>query len=275
MVWFLFVLQLVHAAPIFESYQKILSGSVPTGYIIIRYEADAKGQLVTTMYTRTNTMGGDITEGIKAISDKKFKPVSFTYTNKTGEQIKLIDGQFKNGKLNLAITENGKVEKKVVPVKQGTFLSSFLVYLMLNNPKGLSKGLKYNYDAIAEEAGESFAGEAYIEGQETYKGVSVYKVLNTYKGAKFISFVTNNGEILLTKSPLQGVAIEMVASKDEAVKNLPFDTKSVALLFGEIPQGKVNILSKKADAPEKKEKGADVPAGKGIHTKSGEEPAKK
>jgi hypothetical protein len=321
MVWLLLlVVQTLHAAPLFEAYNRILSGGVPTGYIITRFESDAKGNLISLAYTRTNTMGGDIAESIKAVSDKKFAPISFSYTSKVGNDIKLIDGKAKGPKMEVSITENGNTTKKTVALKKGTFLSSVLVYLMLNNPKGLAKGLKYSYEAVAEESGTVHSGEAFIENNETYKGFSVYKILNVFKDSKFISFVTSNGEILLTKSPLQGVTVEMVASKEEATQNLPFDPKSIAVLFGEIPKGQTNVLNKKSqgttgtnnaevnadkkaatsnttkisgaqskdDALDNEDekplpapgegfdslddppaKGGDVPAGQGIHTKSG------
>lgn len=289
-------------APLFEAYHKILSGGVPTGYVIARYESDAKGNLTATTFTRTNTMGGDITESIRAACDKKFQPISYSFTSKVGDSTKIIDGVVKGQKMEVKITENGKSETKVVQLQKGVFLSQFLVYLMLTNPKGLAKGLKYNFKAIAEELGSVEAGEAYVDSTETYKGVTVFKILNTFNGTKFISLVTSNGEIMQTRSPLQGVSVEMVANREEATTNLPFDTKTVALVFGQLPEGKVNTLAKAAEKQTDKRadkqtekptdtaspnptekaagtqdklapaapgtgKGADIAPGQGLHTK--------
>lgn len=313
----------VHALTLLESYNRIVAAGSAVGYVVQRYSTDPSGKITSVAFTHTNLAEGGTSESIKAVCDKKFTPISFSYTAKLGNEVKLIDAHFKPTKpakakgksaakaedkaidliMDVSVTEKGKTTKQSVQLKGGVFLSQFLVYLMLTNPKGLTKGVKYNYEAIAEETGNVLAGDAFVDSVEVYKGYSVSKVVNNFNKVKYISLVTSNGELLLTQSPDQNLTVEMVKDRDEATKGFPVDTKSLTLLFGNVPKGDINVLAKqpkgggssatdpqpvsagtspvgeKSDTPQLKEptapaKGSEITPGKGVYIKGGSQAPK-
>ena len=151
---------------------------------------------------------------------------------------------------------------------KGTFLSTFLGYLMLNN--GYSENKKFGYYAVAEEDGEVFNGQAIIKKRVKLDGIDSYRILNTFKGTKFVSFVTDRGEVISTKSPLQQIATQLTPSPAIATKGFPVPSRSLKMLFGKVPLGKINILAQRM-APSKK---PSLDAGKLIPGKTKGLPAK-
>ena len=57
-----------------------------------------------------------------------------------------------------------------------------------------------------------------------------------------------NGEAVVSVSPALNIAAELVADPSEATKGMSFNSKTIELLFGNIPTGKTNILSQKPTA---------------------------
>ena len=61
--------------------------------------------------------------------------------------------------------------KETKKIKKGTFLSTFLLYLIMQDKSG---GLKldnsYLYNAIAEEEGVAYTGQALVSSREKIKG---------------------------------------------------------------------------------------------------------
>ena len=72
-----------------------------------------------------------------------------------------------------------------------------------------------------------------------------FRVLNKFKGAEFVSFVTPKGEVLGTASPLNGISTELVATADDATKGFAVPKSTLKILFGGVPDGKVNAVSGK------------------------------
>lgn len=278
-----------HGKILFEGYYKIISGGQHTGYIIQRYETNGKGNFVATSYTRTKPLDTELIDSTKALADKSLKPISYSFTSITGKETKVIDAKFEKNKITGTLTTGKQVQQigKALPAK--TFLSTFLIYEMLKHPDGLKVGLKYNYNAIAEEVPELAEGVAYIESQENFHGMQVFKIVNEFENGKWISLVTPNGEVLQTKAPLQGISSELVATAGEATGKFEVNTKNLKILFGDVPTGQTNIIAKNAggsstpatppapnqadskklkklNAPdtEPPSKGHGVPGGKGI-----------
>lgn len=250
----LFVSPLMARADLlFEGYSKVMLGDVHIGYAVQRYEFDPKKQEFTAIsLLRTNQRGGNITESLKARSNAAFKPLGFQYTSLVGGAGKTIDASFKNDQMTATVREKGKPGTISKKIPKGAFLSSFLAYLMLQGKEGIKTGVKYGYQAIAEEDAVIYSGEAYVAGEETFAGLSTFKVLNTFKGAQFISFVTHKGEIIGTKSPVQRISTELVPSMKEATAGQPFNASTLTTLFGAIPAGSENAIARKpkvADAP--------------------------
>jgi hypothetical protein len=266
----------VRAEVLFEGYSKVLSGGVHIGYSIVRYEFDnKKKQFVATTFLKTNEFGGNLTESLKAFATDDMKPVSYEYTTLIGNQVKVIDAKFEKGKILASVKDGGKVEKISKEIPKGAFLSSFLAYVMLKSPQGLKADTKYDFQAVAEEDAALYKGVAYVKNPEEYNGLKVLRVLNEFKGTKFVSLITERGEVLSTKSPVIGIATELVAKPSEATAAFPIPSGILKTLFGDVPTGQVNEISKRAQSqpappiqpaePANKQKG--IPAGKGIQVK--------
>lgn len=227
----------------FEGYYQIKLGSVHSGFVIQQYSFDNKKKLFSsTYYIKTNQLAGDITESLKATANDKFEPVSYQYTSKTGNTIKTIDASFKNNKM-MAVVSDGKLGNKVeFDLPKGTFLSTFLAYMMLS--RGISKGKVYNYKGLAEEDAKVYDGKALIQQQEDKYNLTAYKILNEFKGTKFISTMTDKAEVLDTKSPVQQIETVLVKTPAEATKGFQVNSKTLRLLFGRVPSGKINQLTK-------------------------------
>lgn len=268
--------QAAHADLLFEGYSKVVSGGVPVGYSILRYEFDSKKkQFIGTSFLKTGALGSDITESLKTVCDQDFNPIQYEYTSIVGKKTKTIDAKFEKGKMIAAVTDDGKKSSIRLDIPKGTFLSSFLAYLMLKSKTGLRLKEKYVYSAIAEEDGAISKGEAFVSAEETHMGFRAFKVLNKFKDIKFISYITERGEMLSTSSPASGVGTELMAKPGDAVGQ--FGTSSTILrnLFGDVPKGTDNIVSKAAlnDALKPSTEGpkkGEVPPGKGIMVKPGE-----
>ena len=235
-----------HADVLFEGYSKVYSGGAQVGFVSNRYEFDAKKkQFISLSLLKTNALGGNITESLKAYAKEDMTPLSYEYTTLVDGVPKLVDAKFTNGKILATIKQGDKISKvdKVLP--KGTFLSTFLVYVMLKGPKGLTPDLKYDYKAVAEEDADIVSGVASIKNKETQNGLNVFKILNDFKGTKFISFVTGEGEVLSTKSPVQSISTELVPLSSMATNGQQMPTALMKNIFGEVPLGVTNQISKR------------------------------
>lgn len=234
---------------LFDGYSKVLSGSVHIGYVVNRYEFDnKKNQFISTYFIKTNELGGNLTESLKAYATKDMKPLSYQYTTLLGKQTKTVDAKFDKNKILATITDGTKVEKINKVMDKGVFLSTFLAYTMLKSPKGFQVDTQYNYEAVAEEDALITKGVAIIKNQEMYNGNKVYKVINEFKDSKFVSYVNERGEVYATKSPAQSISTELVAQPSEATNNMSIPIPLLKALFGEVPTGQNNELSKLRNA---------------------------
>ena len=265
---------------LFEGYSKILSGGVHVGYIINRYEYDnKKKQFISTSFLKTNDAGGGITESLQAFAGDDLRPISYSYTTLVGKTPKTIDAKFEKGKILATVRDNGKEQKIVKDVPKGVFLSTFLAYVMLKSPKGLQPDIKFEYQAVAEEEAEVVKGIAAVKSPEDLGGFRVLKILNEFKSSQFISFVTDKGEVLQTRSPVQGISTELVAQPSMATANMQIPTALIKKLFGDVPTGQKNDVSRANHATKPKmaplqnapnaTKQEGVAPGQGLHLKGG------
>ncbi|RYZ81105.1 MAG: hypothetical protein EOP06_24095 [Proteobacteria bacterium] len=136
------------------------------------------------------------------------------------------------------------------------------------NGEGIKTDYSKNYKAIAEEDAEVYDGIVSVGKEESYQGLKAFKIQNKFKGIPFISHVNDRGEVLSTDSVTQGVSTELVADPAQATKGFPVSESILKNLFGEVPAGKQNMLSKNASvssAPAGKQEG--IPQGKDIQLK--------
>lgn len=228
---------------LFEGYSKILSGEEHIGYVISRYEFDSKKkQFVSTYFLKTGKGAGELTESLKAYADSELAPISYEYTSLMGKDTKTIDAKFKNGNLSALVTTNGKTSRIEKKVPKGTFLSTFLVYLMLKSKDGLKSETNYEYQAIAEEDGGIYKGQALVGKEEMFNGFKVFKILNTYKDSKFLSYVNERGEVLGTNALGQAISTELVGKAADATANQSVSAGLLKTLFGATPAGEANVI---------------------------------
>ncbi|MFZ4402963.1 MAG: hypothetical protein ACOYOK_02575 [Pseudobdellovibrionaceae bacterium] len=258
---------------LFDGYYKVLSGFGTSmkhiGFVVSRYEFDpSKKQFKSYYFLKLSTPA--ITESLKAVADENLNPISYEYTSVNGKDTKTIDANFSNNQMKAVITTNGKKQTVSKTLKKGTFLSTFLVYLILKSPQGLTASANYNYpDSIAEEDAEIYKGSAQVIKEEVYQKYKVFRVKNIFKNSEFISFVNAQGEVLSTQSSGQGITSELVATSQEAFGNIPFSPKLLTSVFGFIPEGKKNIIAQTQLPAPPSGKFEGVPPGQGIIIKPG------
>ena len=262
-----------HAQVLFEGYSKILSGGVHVGYVINRYSYDVKKkQFESISFLKTNEFGGNLTESLVATAGEDFKPLAYQYTTVLNNQVKTIDAKISGNKLLATVKNAGKSEKISRDLPKGAFLSTFLGYVMLKSPKGITADAKYEYQAVAEEVAAILKGLAVVKNKEDYQGLKVYRVLNEFKNSKFVSFVNDKGEVLSSKSPVLGISTELVAQPSLATSGMTVPAVVLKELFGDVPVGQQNELSQAKHAASAivepvSPKSSGVPAGKGIQLK--------
>lgn len=234
---------------LFEGYSKVMLDGVHVGYAVQRYEYDPKKkEYYSYSFLKTNQVAGNITQSLRARANATFKPLGYQFTELAGDKPKLIDAQFGGETMTAKITENGKQNAISKKIPKNAFLSSFLAYVMLQGKEGLKKNAKYAYQAIAEEDAGVYSGEAFVHGEESVGGIPAFKVLNTFMGTQFVSYCTFKGEVLATRSPLQKLSTELVSTAQEATAGQSFNTNTVTQLFGSVPKGVENPVSRRGSS---------------------------
>ncbi len=235
----------VFAETVFEGYYKVSSEGQHIGYYIQRYALDGQTKLFSSTHYMVLKYGDTSTiESLNAKATTKFEPHSYQYSQLDGKKTKAIDAVMKGKKLVLKTVENGKANVREITLTDKVFLSTFLPYLILKTPQGLSVGNKFTYDAVAEEDGNIGSGEIYVKEQVKEAGLDTFRTLNTFKKEQFINWVDIKGESIKTLVPSHNITAELVRDPKEAYKNFPFNESSIKLLFGNIPEGKNHMLTK-------------------------------
>ncbi len=258
------------ANTLFEGYYKILSGDQHIGFVLTRFQFDPKEKKFSTQQlTRISSGGNEVMESLSAVSDETLNPISYKYTSLVGRTSKSIDAKFAKNKMTATVSETGK--KNITlrnDLKPGTFLSSFLVYTLLRSPTGMKTNSSYDFSAIAEEDGQISQGQVKVLREEKYKGFSTFRVENFFKKGRFLSFVTDNGEVLATEVKDARLLTELVAKPGDAIGTIGLPESVARTLFGSIPTGEKNVvttyfnqLEKKTEAPGKQQ---GFPPGQGV-----------
>ncbi|QLY25358.1 hypothetical protein [Bdellovibrio sp. KM01] len=244
-----------NGAVLFEGYSKINANDAHIGYVVSRYEFDdKKKQFISTYFIKTGKGPTETTESLKAFADAELAPISYEYTSLSGKESKTIDAKFKAGAMTAIVSNNGKSSKIEKKIPKGTFLSTFLVYLMLKSKDGLRSETKYEYQAIAEEDASISKGQALVGKEQIFNDFKVFKILNTFKDAKFLSYVNDRGEVIATNAMGTGISTELVSTAAEATNGQSFSTTILKTLFAGVPAGTQNVV-----AQGKKAKPATLP----------------
>ncbi len=244
------------AEVIFEGYYKVYLSNEHSGYAIQRYEFDAaKKEFTSTyyIYVRTSPDGKKfISESLAAKSDDKFHPKNYQYTAILEGKPMTVDAKFSGNMMTAKIrkAENkGKPKTVKRKIPEGTFLSTMLLYLILQ--KGMSVGKNFSYNAVAEEDAEILPGTVKVTAEEKHRGMQAYKLEYSFKNVPSSAYISQNGHVLDTKAPQQNVATELVASASEARQSFPFPQKTLKALFGNVPTGQVNALTQQKSSGDK------------------------
>jgi hypothetical protein len=225
---------LASANTLFEGWFEIYRGTKKVGFLVERFEF-VNNQFRVTKYLKTNAEGANITESLKAYSAPDLGPIKYAYTNKTGDDVKIIDANFKGDMMTLETFDGKTKSKQSKRFKKGTFLSEFLIYLILSQKDGLQVGKSYTYSAIAEEDGTVATGNSLVKDEETIKGKKVYRILNDFKGQKYFSWYTAKGEPVLNRSPEANMEVRLADSQAQATEGLVAKLNDLKLLFGSLP----------------------------------------
>lgn len=270
-----FSFSVAQAEVLFEGYYKILAAGNPIGYTISKYEFDSKNKkFISTYFLKTVGQGAEITESLKAYASADLGPISYSYTSIVGKETKTIDAKFNGLKMTAEVREAGKTKTIRKDIPKNTFLSTFLVYVMLKSREGIKTDSNYDYSGIAEEDADVYKGLASVGKEESFLGLKAFKIQNKFKDVPFLSYVNERGEVLGTTSVAQGVSTELVADPAVATKGFPMSPTILKSLFGDIPAGKTNMVSKSANIqPTNPGKQEGIPQGQGIQIKA--EPAAK
>ena len=238
-----------NASILFEGYSKVLLSGAHVGFVIERYEFDEnKKEFVTAYILKTTTASGSVMESLRARSSAALQPISYNYTSLAGKEATSIDATFKGEEMTMVSRTGNAVKTSKKKIKKGVFLSRFLVYLMLQSKEGIKTGAKYAYEAIAEEDGGVYPGEAFVQGREDVGGESTFKLLSKFKGTQFVGLVTPKGEVLANRSPSLGLASELVADPKDALGGQSISPSTLKMVFGGTPEGKENVIARKAAA---------------------------
>lgn len=238
----------------FEGYYKVTLKGESIGYSIQRFAFDPKTkQFSAISFLRIKI--GDLTvqESLKALADDKFKPVSYQYTSQSGDALKSIDASFKGEVMTLKIGNGKEVRTEQHKIPKGTFLSTFLTYMLLQKPLNVKTAFKYS--GIAEEDGASYWGKTLIDSQTKKAGYTELRVLNQFKGENFISILGatpmlneedkfTKAEVISTASPVKSIATELVREAQLATKGHTVPLSTLKSLFGGVPTGQANLLAK-------------------------------
>jgi hypothetical protein len=264
-----------------EGWYKVNIGAQHAGFFVQRIEFDAaKKTWGITTYLKTSALGGNLVESVQSTSSKDLAPISYMFATQSPNEAKTIKADLVGKKIHVKTTKGDKTESKDIDYKPGVFWSSALLYVMLNSKEGLKVGNSFSYDAVAEEDGKIYPGTAVVSGEEEFRGVKCFKILNTFKGAKYASIVSETGVIYSVRHPLDSLEVTMVDSREEAAGKITVSDSTMKTLFGTepvksmLPELKIPVGSeppKKLSAPaaptenadKKIPEGLSVPAGKG------------
>jgi hypothetical protein len=244
----------------FEGYYRIELQGKPIGYAIHRFEFDNKNKIFESKsFLRAKFGDKLVQESTVSKCTDKFKPISYNYTSQFGESMKGVDATFKGEVMTAAINDGKVVRTETSKIPKGTFLSSFLPYLLLQRTLEINDN--FQYSAIAEEDAASYTGRVLMQSREGKPGYDTFTILNRFKGEEFVSKMAIvkdpktkknvKGEVLATNSPAKGISTHLVATPNQATEGQVVPNQTLLKIFGNIPTGKVNLVTNPASVAPK------------------------
>jgi hypothetical protein len=237
--------QTLFAETLFEGFYRIERKGKHAGYVMQRLSADAKaGTKTLTTYFRVRQDDQEKFEGTKTVvKAESGKPISSTYMTTTQGNPVTIVTQYNGakGKVLFYAGKNRKLER-VENIKPVAHASAFIFYHA--DFKKMVPEKNYEYTALTEERGRIGVGILnYVSAKLTAAGQIIH-VVDDFMGQPTESFVSENGEPLGSRSPLEDVIVYWVPNRQEAMGDMQFPTAEMTSLFGDLPEGKKNPWSK-------------------------------
>lgn len=236
---------------LFEGHSKVQYGKQHGGFVIQRFVFDPeKKEYSCLRYTQAKPPNQDeFIEILKGKADQSLRPLGYRYEKSTAKSTSILDASFKDSKGVIKKTVDGKTKEETIELPSGVFLFCFLNYAILKGPKGAKPRLRYNYRAISEEDGEVHEGIALIRETEEKLGMPAFRIDNTFKSEKkpenFVSYLSTDGETLISEDPVRQISTELVTTVEEAKRGMVPNLDKIRVTFGGIPKGQHNALSKK------------------------------
>lgn len=244
---------LVKSEVMFEGFYRVTIENVHSGYAVQRYDFDVgKKEFTSTyyVYVRTSPDGKKFTtESLVAKSNDKFEPISYQYTAILDGKPIQIEAKFKGLAMTAVVKRDGKPMTVKRDLPKGSFASTMLLQLILQN--GLKTGKGFSFNAVAEEDAEVRPGTARVVGEVKYKGRDAFKLEYEFKGISSIAFIDTTGHVLFSEAPAQSVSTELVSDPSQARLSFPYPEKTLKTLFGGLPTGQKNglVASPKSSPP--------------------------
>lgn len=247
----------------FEGYYRIELQNKLIGYTILRYEFDPKTNTFQSLsFLRAKFGDKTVQESLKAKATDKFKPISYQYTSQVGDALKAIDASFNGDIMKLKISDGKKMKEETYKNPKGTFLSTFLPFLLMLKKLEVNSP-PFAYSAVAEEDGGSYNGKAMLQSKETKAGYDIFTIVNKFKGEEFYSKMAIvhdpknpakniKGEVFSTNSPAKNISTRLVPAASQATEGQMVPNKTLLSIFGAMPTGKINLI---AAPPAEVEKG--------------------
>ena len=229
-----------------EGGYKILSEQNKTiGFLVQRYEFDNETEKFKHIYyLQRATANGDIKESLVAEAAQNLSPIRYTFTSYSDSHSKTVEAQFTEQVMTVTITENEKKTSLQQRISEGTFLSSFLIYLILQNK--LAVNSNYQYIAVLEREASLLTGKATVPEETTLNGFKAFKVINTVEETNDVQYITSSG--ILLKREGANFTLERAQNIIDIMTPMNPPLHQLNMLFsGKLPEG-ANIL----DSPVKK-----------------------
>jgi hypothetical protein len=233
------------AETLFEGFYRIERKGKHVGYVMQRLSADTKaGTKTLTTYFRVRQDDQEKFEGTKTVVKVgSGRPISSTYMTTTQGNPVTIVTQYNGakGKVSFYAGKDKKLER-VENIKPVAHASAFIFYHA--DFKKMVPEKNYEYTALTEERGRIGVGILnYVNTKHTSAGQIVH-VVDDFMGQPTESFVSENGEPLGSRAPLEDVIVYWVPNRQEAMGDMQFPTAEMTSLFGDLPEGKKNPWSK-------------------------------
>ncbi len=229
---------------LFEGYYQLFHDGQPIGWSVERFYFDNENKNYTQLsFTKAEYLGKNYSEKIRATASESFTPLSLHYEALESKNKKIIKATVTNNQINITTTTNSKNKKTTKNLKKGSFFSSFLKMMLLNNKIELNK--KMNYQILLEETAKTLKGKSIATEKIKTKGQWTYKVYTQIADSSMTFYINKKGEILKAEQPQLHLSSILQKDLSSKIRQNLWSDSDLKNWFGNIPLGKINSLNKK------------------------------